>query len=73
MLQQSVYNKSRHSGMDCVQVALLPDGTVGICDSKDETKPPHIYTRDEWDAFIKGVKEGEFDYPDATEKNPAMA
>lgn len=61
MLQEGVYKKTRHSGIDCVQVALLPGGTVGLRDSKDETKPPHIYTRDVWNAFITGTKDGKFD------------
>ncbi|MGH3631773.1 MAG: DUF397 domain-containing protein [Sciscionella sp.] len=30
-------------------------------DTKDRTRPAHFYTAVEWDAFIKGVRAGEFD------------
>jgi len=47
----------------CVQVAHLTDGMVAIRDSKDTTKPPHIFNADEWTAFLTGAKAGEFDLP----------
>lgn len=46
-----------------IEVALLPDGGVAIRDSKDHTLRPHVYTAAEWDAFVKGVHNGEFDGP----------
>lgn len=45
----------------CVEVAPLPDGGVALRDSKDVSLPPHIFTPGEWDAFLRGVKAGEFD------------
>lgn len=47
----------------CVQVAHLPGGMVALRDSKDPTKPPHIFDSAEWAAFVTGVKAGEFDVP----------
>jgi hypothetical protein len=47
----------------CVQVAHLPDGMVALRDSKDTSKPPHIFDSEEWVAFLIGVKAGEFDVP----------
>jgi Domain of unknown function (DUF397) len=48
----------------CVEVAVLPDRAgVAVRDSKDRSRPPHFYTRDEWHAFVAGVKAGEFDLP----------
>ena len=47
----------------CVQVAHLPGGMVALRDSKDTTKSPHIFDREEWAAFLTGVKAGEFDAP----------
>jgi hypothetical protein len=47
----------------CVQVAHLPGGMVALRDSKDTTKPPHIFDGEEWVAFLTGVKAGEFDVP----------
>lgn len=64
MISTTAYTKSRHSGMNgCVEVCLLPDGRVGVRDSKDVTKPPHVFTASEWEAFLAGVRDGEFDLP----------
>jgi hypothetical protein len=46
----------------CVEVALLSDGRVAVRDSKDGAKPAHIFTVEEWRAFVSGVKGGEFDF-----------
>lgn len=49
---------------NCVEVAFLSGGRVGLRDSKDEgVGPAHVFTRDEWLAFIGGAKDGEFDLP----------
>lgn len=55
--------KSSYSaqGDQCVQVAKLPDGRVGVRDSKHEDGPVLVFTAAEWRAFIGGVKDGEFD------------
>jgi hypothetical protein len=47
----------------CVQVAHLPGGLVALRDSKDTGKPAHVFDREEWAAFVTGVKAGEFDLP----------
>lgn len=49
------------SGGQCVEVARLDDGGMALRDTKDRSKAPHFYTREEWDAFLLGVKDGEFD------------
>ncbi|MGI5485247.1 DUF397 domain-containing protein [Microtetraspora malaysiensis] len=46
---------------NCVEVATLPEGHVGVRDSKDQDGPVLVFTPGEWDAFIGGVKDGEFD------------
>jgi Domain of unknown function (DUF397) len=46
---------------DCVEVASLPDGTIGVRDSKDAEGPILRFTSSEWHAFIGGVRNGEFD------------
>ena len=64
MISTRTYTKSSHSGMGgCVEVRLLPDGTIGLRDSKDVSKPPHVFTPPEWTAFLAGVRDGEFDLP----------
>jgi hypothetical protein len=47
----------------CVEVAHLPGGIVALRDSKDISKPAHVFDREEWSAFVAGVKDGEFDLP----------
>lgn len=46
---------------ECVEVATLPDGTIGLRDSKDPEGPVLTFTRREIDAFVRGAIAGEFD------------
>jgi hypothetical protein len=56
--------KSSSSGANgCVEIAHLPQGGVAVRDSKDRSKAAHVYTRPEWEAFLTGAKNGEFDLP----------
>jgi hypothetical protein len=45
----------------CVEVAELPDGSIGIRNSRHPSGPTLIYTRAEIAAFLAGAKNGEFD------------
>lgn len=45
----------------CVEVADLPDGGRMVRDSEDPASPVLTFTHAEWDAFVHGVKAGEFD------------
>lgn len=46
----------------CVTVAKTKDGKgVAVRDSKNPTAGDQLYTNEEWEAFINGVKAGEFD------------
>jgi len=58
------YRKSSFcASSGCVEVALLSDGNIAVRDSKEtgQRQTPLIYTTAEWDAFLAGVKAGEFD------------
>jgi hypothetical protein len=44
----------------CVNVAMTSDG-VAVRDTKDPDKTTLFFRKDEWEAFIKGVKDGQFD------------
>lgn len=44
----------------CVGVAPLEDG-IAVVNTKDADATPLRFTRDEWRAFVAGVKAGEFD------------
>jgi hypothetical protein len=46
---------------NCVEVASLPRGTVGVRNSRDATGPVLVFTPDEWHCFLGGVRNGEFD------------
>lgn len=45
---------------NCVQVAFQDDVTY-VRDSKDPHGSVLAFTRDEWDAFVNGARDGEFD------------
>ncbi len=54
----------------CFEVAAAPEGThfdgkpiaVLVRNGRDPKGPALAYTREEWEAFLGGVKKGEFDY-----------
>jgi hypothetical protein len=50
------------SNSNCVEVANLSGGGIGVRDSKDTEGPVLRFTPDEWDAFLGGVRNGEFDH-----------
>jgi len=58
---QWVKSSLSYSNGDCVEVASLPGGGIGVRDSKDAGGPVLRFTPDEWRAFIGGVRIGEFD------------
>lgn len=64
-LGKAVWRKSSRSngngGNNCVSVAFLSDGATAVRDSKNPSGPALLFTRAEWDAFLGGVKDGEFD------------
>jgi len=45
---------------NCVEVAGLPDGEIGVRNSRDPDGPVLRFTPDEWRAFLGGVRNGEF-------------
>ena len=63
--------KSSYSDISfaCVEVSGVPEGYVPskegtrvlVRDSKDPDGPVLEFSRDEWDAFLAGVRNGEFD------------
>jgi hypothetical protein len=49
------------SGGECVETAVLPDRRVAVRHSKEPGGAILLYTPAEWNAFLKGAKDGEFD------------
>ncbi|MFF0458006.1 DUF397 domain-containing protein [Nocardia africana] len=52
-----------HATGDCVEVAHLATGAVGVRDSKNPTGPALVFTPGEWDAFTTGLQDGKFERP----------
>ena len=57
------FKSSASSAAGCVEIAHLPDGGVAVRDSKSRGKAPHVFSRHEWECFLAGAKNGEFDLP----------
>jgi hypothetical protein len=49
------------SNGNCVEVAELPGGAVGVRNSRDPEGRVLRFTRREWGAFLAGARLGEFD------------
>jgi hypothetical protein len=49
------------SNSNCVEVANLPGGQVGVRHSKHTEGLVLRFTPDEWQAFLGGARNGEFD------------
>jgi len=68
-LPRAQWRKSSYSGNNdgCVEVAHLDDGRVAVRDTKDHGRGPAlIFLAHEWEAFVRGVLEGEFGRASAT-------
>ncbi|MDP9862508.1 MULTISPECIES: DUF397 domain-containing protein [Streptosporangium] len=52
---------SRCNNGSCVEIARLPDGGVGMRDSKNKNGPVLEFTTAEFQTFIYSIKDGKFD------------
>jgi hypothetical protein len=59
-----ISTKSANGGGQCVEAGPLADGSgrVAVRHSHHPDGRVIVYTRTEWEAFIGGVKNGEFDF-----------
>jgi Domain of unknown function (DUF397) len=63
-LHDAIWTKSARSGPtggNCVEVTFLPDGKVAMRNSRQPDGPALIFTRAEWDAFVGGARDGDFE------------
>ena len=60
--QHWVKSSLSFSNSNCVEVANLPGSQIGVRHSKDAQGPVLRFTPDEWQAFLGGVRNGEFDH-----------
>ncbi|GII04133.1 DUF397 domain-containing protein [Planobispora takensis] len=49
---------SKCNGGQCIEVAKLPGGLVGMRDNKEPNGPVLQFTREQWQDFINDVKQG---------------
>ena len=62
-LAGAAWRKSARSGSNgCVEIAFL-GGQIAVRDSKDRSGPVLTFAPTEWEAFLAGVRHGEFDAP----------
>jgi hypothetical protein len=62
-LSRAVWRRSSTSVPDCdncVEIAFV-DEAIAIRDSRHPEGPVLLFTQAEWDAFVGGAKDGEFD------------
>jgi hypothetical protein len=59
-----ISTRSGNTGGNCVEAGPLPDGSgrVAVRHSRQPDVAVILYTRTEWEAFVGGVKDGEFDF-----------
>ncbi|MET8422554.1 DUF397 domain-containing protein [Nocardia sp. NPDC004860] len=48
---------------ECVEIAFLGSGEIGVRDSKNPDGPAHVFAPGAWDIFFTGVQDGTFDRP----------
>ncbi|WP_214410059.1 DUF397 domain-containing protein [Sphaerisporangium fuscum] len=64
-LRTAAWRKATKSGSDqgnCLEVAPLAGGRVGVRDTEAPEKEPFVLSASVWSAFIDGAKKGEFDF-----------
>ena len=63
LLSGARWRKSARSSAqgNCVELARLPGAQVAIRNSRDPGGPALVFTQAELDAFLGGVKDGDFD------------
>jgi hypothetical protein len=60
-LSRAAWHKSVRSGANgCVEVGLVDD-QIAVRDSKDREGPVLVFTAHEWEAFLGGARDGEFE------------
>ena len=60
-LSRAAWRKATRSGTNgCVEVGYV-DGQIAVRDSKDRQGPVLRFTAHEWEAFLGGARDGEFE------------
>ncbi len=69
-LRSVIWRKSRYSNPsgNCVEMAELPAGEVAVRNSRFPDGPALVFTSAEWDAFLRGAREGDFGSADPADR-----
>ncbi len=61
-LRVTAWRKSRHSNPsgNCVEMAKLAAGSIAVRNSRYPDGPALVFTPAEWEAFVDGVRDGDF-------------
>jgi hypothetical protein len=59
-LARAVWQRAGGEDEAAVEVAFVDD-LIGLRNSADPAGPVLVFTQDEWDAFVAGARDGEFD------------
>ena len=59
-VSRAVWQGAPEDDADGVQVAFVDD-LIGVRNAADPDGPVLVFTQGEWDAFVLGAKDGEFD------------
>ena len=70
-LSKAVWQHSPESNLDepHIEIAFLDEGNVALRNSHEPDGTVLIYTPAEWEAFVLGARDGEFDLPEDDEEN----
>ncbi len=59
--RRSTFHRPTRLG-DCVEVYQYGDGVIGVRDARYPTDLAKLFSPEAWQAFIAGVRAGEFDF-----------
>jgi hypothetical protein len=56
----TMWRKASHSGGgdNCIEVAIVTNGPIGVRDSKDQRGPILVFSPRQWTAFTSAVRDG---------------
>jgi hypothetical protein len=54
------FKSTRSGAKECVEVAYLDSGRIGVRDSKNPDGPALIFGPAEWSVFVDGLRDGVF-------------
>jgi Domain of unknown function (DUF397) len=60
-LSRAVWQRAKADDSESAVEVAFVDELIGLRSSSDPDGPVLVFTKDEWDAFVGGAQDGEFD------------